>query len=142
MLDSNILDKAETTSGRGTASVLPQELQRWNWGAFLLNWIWGIGNNTWLALLCFIPVVGMVMAVALGLKGNEWAWQNKTWPSVAEFKRVQRIWAIAGFSIIGAALLLGVVALATVAKLMSDNMNEIQMEMQQQQEQTKAPAQE
>jgi len=25
---------------------VPDEIDRWNWGAFLLNWIWGIGNNT------------------------------------------------------------------------------------------------
>ncbi|WP_281405489.1 hypothetical protein [Mesorhizobium sp. B2-6-4] len=25
---------------------IPAELDRWNWGAFFLNWIWGIGNST------------------------------------------------------------------------------------------------
>jgi len=25
---------------------VPAEIDRWNWGAFLLNWVWGIGNNT------------------------------------------------------------------------------------------------
>lgn len=41
----------ENTSGQGVAAVVPPELDRWNWGAFLLNWIWGIGNNTFIALL-------------------------------------------------------------------------------------------
>ena len=25
---------------------LEKELKRFNWGAILLNWIWGIGNKT------------------------------------------------------------------------------------------------
>jgi hypothetical protein len=23
-------------------TVVPAEIDRWNWGAFLLNWIWGV----------------------------------------------------------------------------------------------------
>src|ERR1019366_10250458 len=53
----------ENTSGQGVAAVVPPELDRWNWGAFLLNWIWGIGNNTFIALLMFVPVVNIVALV-------------------------------------------------------------------------------
>ena len=35
---------------------IPPELDRWNWGAFLLNWIWGVGNNTYIALLTLVPL--------------------------------------------------------------------------------------
>jgi hypothetical protein len=42
-------------------NAVPAEIDRWNWGAFLLNWIWGIGNNTFIALLTFIPFVGLIM---------------------------------------------------------------------------------
>jgi Cytochrome oxidase complex assembly protein 1 len=72
---------------------MPDELDRWNWGAFLLNWIWGIGNNTFIALLTLVPVVGLVMPFVLGAKGNRWAWRNRHWDSVEHFKRVQRAWA-------------------------------------------------
>jgi Cytochrome oxidase complex assembly protein 1 len=75
---------------------IPPEIRGWNWGAFLLNWIWGIGNNTYIALLTLVPVVGFVMIFVLGAKGNRWAWENGRWDSVAHFKRVQRRWAIAG----------------------------------------------
>ena len=44
----------ENTSGQGSSAVVPKEVHGWNWGAFLLNWIWGIGNNVWLALLALI----------------------------------------------------------------------------------------
>jgi cation transporter-like permease len=77
-------------------SVVPAEIDRWNWGAFLLNWIWGIGNNTFIALLTFIPFFGLAMPFVLGARGNAWAWRNGRWDSIEHFKRVQRKWAIWG----------------------------------------------
>lgn len=76
--------------------AIPPEIDRWNWGAFLLNWIWGIGNNTFIALLTLIPFVGLVMPFVLGAKGSVWAWRNGRWDSLEHFKRVQRLWAIWG----------------------------------------------
>lgn len=32
-------------------------LKRWNWGAFFLTWVWGIGNRTYLGFLAFLGVV-------------------------------------------------------------------------------------
>lgn len=78
------------------AEPIPREIDRWNWGAFLLNWIWGIGNNTFIALLTLIPFVGLVMPFVLGAKGSRWAWRNGRWDSVDHFRRVQRKWAIWG----------------------------------------------
>src|SRR5271166_458435 len=76
---------------------VPAEIDRWNWGAFLLNWIWGVGNNTYIALLTLVPFFGiLIMPFVLGAKGSGWAWRNGRWDSVAHFKRVQRRWAIWG----------------------------------------------
>lgn len=86
----------DNTSGQGAAADVPPEARRWSWGAFLLNWIWGIGNNTFIALLMFVPVVNLVMLFVLGAKGGEWAWRNTKWDSVGHFQRVQRLWAIWG----------------------------------------------
>ena len=83
-------------SGQGKSAVLPVELSGWNWGAFFLSWIWGIGNNTWIAFLTFIPIVNFIMIFVLGAKGNEWAWQNKRWNSLEHFKKVQKLWGIWG----------------------------------------------
>lgn len=82
----------DNTSGHGKASTIPPEIDRWNWGAFLLNWIWGIGNHTYLALLMFVPMVNIVVLFLLGTKGSVWAWQNRRWDSVAQFQAVQRRW--------------------------------------------------
>jgi hypothetical protein len=75
---------------------LPREFDRWNWGAFLLNWIWGIGNSTFIALLALIPGVNFIMMIVLGLRGSRWAWRNRTWRDIEEFRRSQRRWAITG----------------------------------------------
>ena len=85
---------------------IPPEIDRWNWGAFLLNWIWGIGNNTYIALLSLVPIVGFVMLFVLGAKGSKWAWRNGRWDDVEHFKRVQRRWAIAGVVIWAGSFLL------------------------------------
>jgi len=99
----------ENTSGHGKMSVVPPEVKGgWNWGAFLLNWIWGIGNKTWIALLCFVPFVGFVMVFVLGAMVNEWAWQNKHWNSIQDFRRVQRLWMLWGIGLLVAAIVFGV----------------------------------
>ncbi len=84
------------TSGQGRSSELPEELKGWNWGAFFLNWIWGLGNSTFIALLMFVPFVNIIMVFVLGAKGNKWAWQNRIWRDIDHFRSVQRKWAIAG----------------------------------------------
>ncbi|HUV01032.1 MAG TPA: hypothetical protein VMW32_08725 [Bacteroidales bacterium] len=89
----------ENTSGQGKSAAVPPEIDRWNWGAFLLNWIWGLGNKTYIALLCFIPLVNIVMVFVLGAKGSEWAWKNKHWDSIEHFKRVQKKWAYWGLGL-------------------------------------------
>ena len=84
----------ENTSGMGKAARIPEGVSGWSWGAFLLNWIWAIGNSTWIGLLAIIPYVGFVVAIILGIKGREWAWRNKRWDSVEHFQRVQRKWTM------------------------------------------------
>jgi len=88
------------TSGMGKAAVVPEEIKGWNWGAFLLNWIWAIGNSAWLGLLCLIPYVNVVMVFILGAKGNKWAWQNKRWNSIEHFRKTQRKWMWAGLGVV------------------------------------------
>lgn len=76
--------------------AVPQEVKRWNWGAFVFTWLWGIFNGTFLSFLVFIPFGNLVMPFVLGAMGNEWAWKNKTWDSIEQFHAVQKRWAIAG----------------------------------------------
>ncbi len=41
-----------TNSGLGSNSTVPDSVaQKFNWGAFLLTWIWGVGNYTYITLV-------------------------------------------------------------------------------------------
>lgn len=80
---------------------MPPEVNGWNWGAFFLTWIWGVGNSTYASFLSFVPVVSIAMPFVLGAKGNAWAWRNKHWDSVEHFHSVQRGWALAGLAMNG-----------------------------------------
>ncbi|MFH1381808.1 MAG: hypothetical protein ABIH70_02840 [Chloroflexota bacterium] len=101
----------ENTSGQGSSTAVPKEIRGWNWGAFLLGWIWAGGNKLWgwlifglvTAGMAFIPspnntapwiasLVQFIISVVLGIKGSEWAWQRKRWDNIEHFKRTQRLW--------------------------------------------------
>ena len=102
--------------------VVQKEIMRWNWGAFLLGWIWAVGNRLWIWLpvglaanaIALIPspnnktlliswICQAVISVVLGIKGSEWAWKKKKWDSIEHFKRTQEKWRIWGivFSVVG-----------------------------------------
>ncbi|GEP19492.1 hypothetical protein [Pediococcus argentinicus] len=76
--------------------TIPQEVKGWNWGAFMYNIMWGIGNRTYLPLLCLIPVFNIVWIFIVGFKGNGWAWQKGDYKDVETFKAVQKTWNRAG----------------------------------------------
>lgn len=73
--------------------ALPEGVRGWSWGAFLLNWIWAVGNSTWIGLLALVPVVNIPVVFWLGMNGREMAWRNRHWDSLEHFNRVQRQWS-------------------------------------------------
>ena len=85
-------DVGYARGGMQTSYELPAELNGLNWGAFFLGWIWGIAHNTWLSLLVFIPYVGWIMSFVLLFKGNEWAWKNRKFSSIQDFKDTEKVW--------------------------------------------------
>jgi hypothetical protein len=98
----------------------PAELNKFNWGAFFLTWIWGIGNKSYIALWALlagivsaIPVIGIAAIgfnIWLGIKGNEYAWQNKEWESIEQFNETQKKWTIAGGIVWAVFFVLGLLA--------------------------------
>ena len=93
-----------------TSDAIPDGIKGWSWGAFLLNWIWAIGNKTWIGLLAIIPYVGLIMAIVLGFKGREWAWKNNKWESVEHFNRVQKKWSFWAVTVVGSVFVIGILA--------------------------------
>lgn len=108
------------TSAQGPQVQVPAEIAKeFNWGAFLLSWIWGIGNNSFItlviipaAILNLIPFVGILVQIGLavwfGKMGNTWAWQNKHFDSIEQFNDYQKKWAIAGLIVFGVTIVLSV----------------------------------
>ena len=79
------------------SQVLPSEIDRFNWGAFLFNWIWGIMHGKYITLLyfpaCLVPVVGpLLICIWFGICGNRWAWESRSWESVEKFNDCQKYW--------------------------------------------------
>lgn len=102
----------ENTSGQGSSAVVPKEIRGWNWGGFLLTWVWAIGNKVWLGVLASVFAaiivsraewVGwltlFIVSIVFGINGNKWAWHKKRWDSIEHFKRTQRTWAWWGLGV-------------------------------------------
>ncbi len=115
--------RAEANDSGTPGGQLPAQLRGFNWAAFLLGMIWGLGNGVLLALL--VNVAGyaalwfstrgtdsvkwmgfaawVVANLVVGYKGNEWAWRARKWQSAEHFKRVQQgwlLWAVVGSVIV------------------------------------------
>ena len=91
--------------------TFPAKFNSFNWGAFLMGWIWCFANGSvglgilslLLTFLWNLPYIGLIFLIPdiivliyLGRKGNKIAWNNKEWKSVEEFKKVQKGWLIGG----------------------------------------------
>lgn len=100
---------------------IPAHLDRWNWGAFFLNWIWGIGNSTFIAFLMFVPLVNFVMPFVLGAKGSKWAWENRYWKDEEHFKSTQRKWAFGALALFIGIIIFVVGILFLVSSVMKNS---------------------
>ncbi|MFN6462776.1 MAG: serine/threonine protein kinase [Nostoc sp. DedVER02] len=103
---SQLLPQREIINNSGCGinnqnETVPEEILGWNWGAFLMPWLWMWPNQVWCGIFCFVPQISGLMSIALGAKGNEWAWKSRRWNSIEQFKAHQRGWAIAGILIGG-----------------------------------------
>ena len=127
--------KNVNTSGQGPNEKVPAEVaKKFNWGAFLWGWIWGVCNGAWITLIGLaIPIVICIigasmsskslgsfriisniicfpLAIWFGVMGNKWAWQNKRYNSIHEFHEKQKRWVKFWFMIFGGLFLLGILA--------------------------------
>ncbi len=84
--------------------ISEKDLKRFNWGALLTGWIWGIFNKTWIAViqlpLSYIPKIGwafgLICAILFGIKGNSWAYKNKKFENIEDFHKYQKKFIYAG----------------------------------------------
>ena len=123
-----MVKQTNNTSVQDAPALIQKEILRWNWGAFLLGWVWALGNRLWVWLpigiaanaISLIPspnnkailismICQAVISVVLGVKGSEWSWKSKKWGSIERFKRTQERWRKWGIVFTAAGFLIGVI---------------------------------
>ncbi len=128
----------DNSSGYGKNSEVPNEIAKhFSWGAFTLNWIWGVGNGAYIALWFYvigilggilsalIPVLGiliylviaLIFCIWLGINGNKFAWQNRKWKSINEFQKVQKTWATIGIIVFIVSILMSILLILPILML-------------------------
>ncbi len=72
---------------------------KWNWGAFIDPFGFGIGNRAYLCLLVLIPIFNIVWIFISGAKAEQWALSNQDnhYRDEQEFRNVMDSWKRAGF---------------------------------------------
>ncbi|MDR0817507.1 MAG: hypothetical protein LBN35_02580 [Clostridiales Family XIII bacterium] len=73
---------------------VPDEIRKWNWGAFANPLIWGVGNHAYLGII-YIVLPG-IWNIVSGILGNQWAWKSGQFKDVETFLAVQKTWNRAG----------------------------------------------
>jgi len=81
-------------SGKRKLSKTPEDLGKWNWGAFIFGWMWGLSYNVPIAFLSIIPIFSLFFMFILGLVGNKLAWKNNKWIDIEHFKDSQKQWKL------------------------------------------------
>lgn len=99
--------KPENNSGTGAKA--PESIaKKFNWGAFLFNWIWAIRYKKWILLsiilIAFVPFIGPIaalgMAIWAGINGNQWAWEEIMYKNEKDFTDAQQSWVKAWFNLL------------------------------------------
>jgi hypothetical protein len=92
------------------------ELDKWNWGAFLWGVIWAFGHRLWkqaiIGLVLSVVTLGLAqipVGIWYALKGNRWIWERGGYDSKEELRQKERKWAWAYLWLFLAALVLGFV---------------------------------
>lgn len=92
---------AATTNNSGSDGPVPPDVEAmgWSWGAFGITWIWGIGNQVYIALLALIPFVNLVVSIYLGVVGHKLAWQKRRFASLQQYQETMRAWNAWGLGV-------------------------------------------
>lgn len=129
------VDQAFEQGGRESSQqALDAALGRWNWGAFLLGWLWAVCHRCYWPLIVFVlgfvnafiavalPAAGAVgnlliglfslgISIYLGLKGSRIAWDMGCYDSLQHFEDKERSWRNAAFIVVGVSIILALIGI-------------------------------
>lgn len=100
----------------------PNAFPKFNWGAFLMGWIWGLNHKKPITLI-EIPVSfvlsglgGLGFRIWFGIVGYQWAWESGRFATYEECRKCQAVWGWwgLGLTVVGCAvgLFFGIAAAA------------------------------
>lgn len=101
----------------------PAKQFRWNWGAFMYNWVFGFANRAWLTFLCLIPGFNIIWMFVCGAMGEKWVWNAGHFEDGYTFRAVMDSWNRGGkiaFIVCMVVLVLGILALILCAFFFED----------------------
>lgn len=87
-------DRVEKIEAELEENQAKKKLKKYNFAAFIMPHIWGIGNGVYIGLLALIPILYPFVGIYLGLFGNELAFYQK-YQTEETFYKKQRGWAVA-----------------------------------------------
>jgi hypothetical protein len=120
------MEHSGNSAHEGVPAEMSEELERWNWGAFGLTWVWGIANRTPVAWFVLVPYAGWFgMPFLLGLKGTAWAWHNGNWSDIETFRRAQRMWARRALALWLSVLVASAIIAPLLASRAQDHVREV-----------------
>ena len=124
-----IVDVSKSMSQQA-GNAEPLNLSKWSWGAFVLSWLWGFFNGCWWMFLVktgtfllgmllwwvpfaaiFISILDLGLSILFGIKGTEWAWNNRSWSSISNFKQTQDTWNKVGLTLFLFGIVIMVIAI-------------------------------
>lgn len=116
------ITKHDNNSGEGEEA--PESIAyKFNWGAFLFNWIWAIKYKKWwlmaIPAMLFIPygfIPAGVLCIWAGMKGNQWAWEEVQYKNEEDFHDAQKKWVKAWLGTFAVFVVVGLLVLASMPK--------------------------
>ena len=128
------IEKPDNNSGRDEDA--PDDIaKKFNWGAFLFGWIWGIRYKKWILLLILLftfilPPYGLLVCLVLsiwaGIKGNRWAWAEVQYKNEEDFHLAQKSWVKAWFILLGLFAIISAIVTIAVSYKPNEQKNEPQ----------------
>lgn len=124
--------------GGASSRAIDAELKRWNWGAFLLGWLWAAFHRIYwpifliaagfinIIISLVLPLIGLIgsfliglgtlaINIYLGLNGSRMAWDLGCYDSLQHFKDKELKWRNAAFIVVGGSILLSFLFLLILA---------------------------
>lgn len=83
----------------------------WNWGAFLMGWIWLVAMKPLYGVIGLVAGMfglGLFVNIYLGIKGNQLAWAHRPFKDREEFNQVMRAWTVWGVIILVGSIVLAI----------------------------------